>query len=613
MHILKIALLLGAGAAASQAAAAPADILDAYRTASHAAAWKGRTTVEADYTYAGQGMTGTQHSVVDLRDGRFVDADNVGPMKVANGFDGSHAWAKDPSGTVTPQDGGDNLALSVNEAYRRANLWWRRDRGGAAIADDGTRTEAGKSYAVLTITPKGGKAFDAWFDISTHLLARIVEQQGPQLVTVRYSNYGPEHGARIARTIVINQGDPKYDQTLTLTATKFAAAEPASVYAMPVSQISDYAIAGGAHETTFPFRLYNNHIYADVSVNGKGPFQFVFDTGGVNLVTPPLAAQLGLKTEGHMQGGGAGAGHVDTGITKVETLGIGAATLSAQSFIVLPLNDLSKVEGVDEVGMVGFETFRRFVTRIDYGAQTITLIAPAAFDPKDSGTPIPIKFNGNAIEIDAAYDGHAGTFDIDTGNRSTLDLTSPFVAKYGLRASAGPGIETMTGWGVGGPTRSYATRGKTLAFGSLTLDHVPTDLSTDTAGAMGDASIAGNIGAGLLKRYVVTLDYGHAMMYLKPVTQPVADLDTFDRAGLWLNVSADGFAVVSVTHGAPAEDAGLKAGDTVVAVDGKPATGLKLYDIRRMLRDEAPGTVVTFTVKRDSGTSDVRVVLRDLI
>jgi membrane-associated protease RseP (regulator of RpoE activity) len=139
------------------------------------------------------------------------------------------------------------------------------------------------------------------------------------------------------------------------------------------------------------------------------------------------------------------------------------------------------------------------------------------------------------------------------------------------------------------------------------------ELSTDKGGAFTDASFAGNIGAGILKRFVVTLDYEHRVMYLKPIAGPVPDLDTFDRAGLWFNVGKTGFDVVDVTKGAPADLAGLKAGDVIVGVDGKPVSDLKVYEVRQMLRDQAPGTVVKFAVKRGSETKDVAVTLRDLI
>jgi membrane-associated protease RseP (regulator of RpoE activity) len=314
-----------------------------------------------------------------------------------------------------------------------------------------------------------------------------------------------------------------------------------------------------------------------------------------------------------MQANGAGSGHMDAGLTKVSSIQLGQATIKDQVFVVLPLDSMSNVEGVDEQGMIGFETFRRFVTRVDYGAHTLTLIDPKSFDPKDSGTPVPFAFNGNTIEIQASYNGHSGNFTVDTGSRASLTVNGPFAAKNDLAAGAAKSVEAVTSWGVGGASRSLALRGNALQIGPYTIGDPVVEISTDKGGAFADASLAGNIGAGILKRYVVTLDYEHSTLYLKPVSGAVADLDTFDRAGMWFNQSADGYAVVDVTKGAPAESAGLKVGDAIVAVDGKPATSIPVYEMRKRLRDDTPGTAVTLTVKSGGATRDVKVTLRDLI
>jgi PDZ domain/Aspartyl protease len=585
------------------------EVLDANKAASGGKAVAGKAVLKLDFAYSGQGMTGKIESLDDLKDGRWVDSFTIGPASGANGFDGAHAWSKDPSGTVTVQDGGDQRQLAINEAYRRANLWWRADRGGAAVVFDGEKTDGGATYDVLTVTPKDGKNFDAWFDARSHLLARTIEAQGTQTITTTLSDYRAFNGAEIATKNLVNSGDVKYDQNATLTDASFLPAQPDAAYAMPNVNVADFDITGG-NETTFPFHLVNNHIYADVSVDGK-PFTFIFDTGGVNLVTPATAAALGLKAEGQMQASGAGSGHMDAGMTKVAALQLGNATVKDQVFMVIPLDAMAKTEGVAMPGMIGFETFRRFVTRVDYGAHTLTLIKPSAFDPKDAGTAIPFAFNGNTIEIQASYDGHPGNFTVDTGSRASLTLTAPFVAANNLHAVKG--VNAVTGWGVGGPTRSFATRSGAFTLGSYTITNAVMELSTDKAGAMADPTLAGNIGAALLKRYVVTLDYGHNMIYLKPVSGTVADLDTFDRSGMWINQSDGGLTVVDVTAGAPAQAAGLKAGDEIVAVDGKPADSIPLYDLRQRLRDDAPGTVVVFTVKSGSTTRDVKVTLRDLI
>ncbi len=82
---------------------------------------------------------------------------------------------------------------------------------------------------------------------------------------------------------------------------------------------------------------------------------------------------------------------------------------------------------------------------------------------------------------------------------------------------------------------------------------------------------------------------------------------------MWINLSEEGVQVIDVTKGAPADEAGLKVDDVITAVDGKLSASLKLYDVRMMLRNEAPGAVVTFTIRRGGETKDVRAILRDLI
>lgn len=604
-----------AAIAAAPALAAPSadDVLAANKAATAGAAWDGKAVLKTEYAYSGQGMTGKVGSTADLKTPRFVDTMAVGPMTGAQGFDGAHGWAKDQSGTITAQDGGDALPLAINEAYRDTNAWWLPDHGGATVVSDGEKSDGGAAFDVLTVTPKGGESFDAWFDAKTHLLSRLHEMQGSAPTTTTFSDYRAVDGVMVPGKILISTGDVKYDQTETLNSAVFGPALNASAFAAPKNAVVDYAIAGGAKETTFPFQLVNNHIYAQVKINGQGPYTFIFDTGGTNTLAPALAKALGLKTEGHLEVRGGGSGTMDAGFVKVGQIQIGDASIKDQLFFSIPLDSMANIEGLDQPGMVGFETFRRFVTRIDYGTHTITLIDPKAFDPREAGTPVKVVFDGNVPEVEASYNGASGKFMIDTGARSALLLTGPFADKNGFRANTGKGVEAMTGWGVGGPTRSYVEHGGDLKIGTVDVDHPLTLLSTDKGGAMAEGNLAGNIGGGVLKRFVLTFDYEHNTMYLKPVAGTVADLDTFDRAGLWINKDPDGFKVIDVTAHAPAEDAGLKAGDIITAVDGKAATGIALPDLRYRFRNDAVGTVVTFSVKRGGETKDIHVTLRDLI
>ncbi|MBV9062452.1 MAG: PDZ domain-containing protein, partial [Alphaproteobacteria bacterium] len=201
----------------------------------------------------------------------------------------------------------------------------------------------------------------------------------------------------------------------------------------------------------------------------------------------------------------------------------------------------------------------------------------------------------------------------DTGSRAELTLTKPFAEKNDLRAKHPKGVDAVEGWGVGGPSRAYVTRGASMTLGILKIDNIVTSLATQTKGAFAGGEYDGNVGSGILKRFIVTFDYDHQIMYLKPPSKAVADSGTFDRSGMWINEVPEGFKIADVTATGPAEAAGLKTGDIIAAVDGKPAKSIPIYEMRRRLRNQVPGTVVQFNVSSGGATRQIKVTLRDLI
>jgi hypothetical protein len=308
-----VAVLALAAAGLAHAAPTAAEVLDA----NHAAmgdGLDGAGALDVRYAYAGQGLTGEVRSVYDLEGRGFVDSQDIGPSTGGNGFDGQTAWWRDLSGAITPQAGGDVRQLAVSEAYQDGNLWWRADRGGAAIEALGPKTVGTASFDVLKVTPVGGKPFEAWFDTRNHLLARTVENQGAQTIITDYAGYRDLAGVKVAGYQVVDDGSgPQYVQKLTIRSVARGPVLPVSYYAPPDWRPTDARIDNPAGRVTVPIQLLNNHVYLSVKVNGKGPFLFIFDTGGHSLLTPETAKALGLKAEGASPGTGAGEGVVDTG------------------------------------------------------------------------------------------------------------------------------------------------------------------------------------------------------------------------------------------------------------------------------------------------------------
>jgi hypothetical protein len=603
---------LGAGAAAWAQPQSVESILAKYHAAAGDMPASG--TVQLDYQHVASGLTGTQVIKFDLATGAFSEIDDSNGIRIASGYDAKTPWQQDLSGTYTPQEGGDRIPVAVNAAYRYANLWWRADRGGAVIAYAGRDTDDGHAQDHLVVTPRGGKRFDAWFDADTHLLAKIAEDQQFFSVTETFTDYRMQGSVMMPHKFL---ADPGFGadgiETSTLMHVSFGPAQPLSDYAYPTTPPTGATIVGGAASTVVPFRLLNNHVYVEARVNGKGPYTFIVDSGGHTLLSSRIVSDAGLKPLGQSVESGAGDSHSTTGFVHFGEIAIGGVRLLDQTGFATEVYDKS-IEGIAVDGMVGFELIGRMVTAIDYEKRTVTFTDPARFVPgKATGVAIPFVFYDHLPDVAGSIGDLPATFNIDTGSRSEIDITSPFVAAHQLRSHFSKGTSAATGWGVGGPTRDYVVRLPALKVGNVEVEGIAAGLSEAKGGSISNPNYDGNIGGGLLKRFVVTFDYAHRIMYLKRIVPTPPDVGTFDRSGLWINAKNGGYEVTDVAKGSAAERAGMAVADVITMIDGKPVRDEGLADARRMLRDEPAGSRVQFMVRRGTETHPVSLILKDQI
>jgi hypothetical protein len=114
--------------------------------------------------------------------------------------------------------------------------------------------------------------------------------------------------------------------------------------------------------------LKTRHVAVQVTVNGKGPYRLIFDTGApVTLVSTRVAREAGLPARGGLMGMG---GEVET-----ESFQIGGAKVEGLKVMVFDhptVALLAKIAG-DLDGIVGFSFFAQFETTIDYQAGKVGL------------------------------------------------------------------------------------------------------------------------------------------------------------------------------------------------------------------------------------------------
>lgn len=364
---------------------------------------------------------------------------------------------------------------------------------------------------------------------------------------------------------------------------------------------------------SMPFELVDDRVIIEGRINGRGPYHFIFDTGGYGQISLDVAHALNLKLEGEEQSGGVGEKTVTASGVTLNDLEFGDIHITNLSIHAFDYSDNRYVFGSHPIdGVIGLPIFENAVVRIDYDKRQVTFTNPANFANPGAGQAVAFERSESTFGpmVQGSIDGVQGRFMIDTGARSTLLLAGPFVTANDLRKKYAPRIDAVTGWGIGGPVRSQVTRVKSLTLGPLAVRDVVAFLSLQKSGSLATSPYAGLVGAGVLKQFTWTFDYSRNQMLVEK-SELNGKRDLYDRAGMWLAGSEDHrrFEVYDVVTGGPAAEAGIQVGDQVLAIDDQPVRDL--LAVRAKLKD--PATLnVKLRVHSKSGDRDVTLTLRDL-
>jgi hypothetical protein len=604
--LASVGLFRGAAVAAQDAAS----LVAAAKRASGGEAWDRIGALHERGALRASGLAGHYEKWIDFRGEREASRYDLGPSTGAEGWDGRRKWSVDSSGDMRSETSSQSVAGALQDAYRDAYGFFFAGRRKASLSYAGTRTADGRAFDAVKVSPAGAEPFELWLDRKTHLISREVQIGGDQPQTFLFSDWRCVSGVLLPfRTVARTDGNPKFDQLSEVASIAASAAPaPGGSFASPRETADPAQWPAGSSSVTVPFQLINNHIYVRASIDGKRPADVIFDTGATDILERGHAGALGVAVEGALPIGGIGGAVASYGLAKIRSVSIGGLTLADQVFGAIDLEPILRVEDADFQALVGYEFAKRAVLTINYADRTLTFTRPDAFAPPSASAPIPFTFREHAPIISAEVDGISGQFELDTGARTGLVIMGPFAKEHQLAAKYRAGDAMTISYGVGGPSRARLARIGTLTIGATTLRSPVAEFATGTSGDAASTYVAGNIGGDILKRFTVILDYPHQRLWLEPnalaaVPEPV------DRSGLWLSRAADGnIAVGDVANGSAAELAGFRPGDEIVAVNGKPAAGLRLDALRRALEGPA-GSAFGITMKRGAEVRDVQLRL----
>ncbi|MCX6234270.1 MAG: aspartyl protease family protein [Bacteroidetes bacterium] len=384
-----------------------------------------------------------------------------------------------------------------------------------------------------------------------------------------------------------------------------------------------FTLTSGHKRTDIPFENFNNLIIIPVTLKGILPCKFILDSGvSTNILTErSLCDILGVTCDRMVSIPVIGSrekidacviGNIDMTLPGISGKNLNMLVLE-EDFL-----NLRNYLGINVFGIIGFDILRHFVVKIDFTTKMLTFITPEHFRPPKRYLALKVEFENNKPYLAAGVNLTGDTIIpcrlmVDLGASHTIlfelpennDIRLPFAK-----------INAAVGRGLGGDIEGFFTRIHELSLGNFTLTDVVVSFSPDYKinDKTDDPILQGTLGGEILSRFDIILDYFNKKIYLKKNYTYIEPFE-YNLSGIELIASGTDlkkFEVISVLPGSPAEKAGIKNGNLILAVNGISAIDLTLNEINHTLRSK-PGRMVKLKIDSNGQILKVKFRLEKMI
>jgi hypothetical protein len=386
--------------------------------------------------------------------------------------------------------------------------------------------------------------------------------------------------------------------------------EPAILRQSPVAAAQEntaparFAYSGNAAQA--PATFIANLLFLPVRINMGKPSLFELDSAAsATSVDPDRVAELALP--------------IDASKTNIQDciLSLPGVELPMNSLTIAPKNEFGAQMGLPYQGTLGADFFARLVVVVDYSRQTIQLYDPATYTYPTTAKGFQGTFAGAIPTVHAkvSIPGQR-TLDADFVVNTALDFPIVFSRAFtDAHHISSAHFKTMSASypSVDAGAKILLGRLKAIQIGGYVIEDPVAAFSQSNPASAQNKNVAGTIGAGFLKRFLVIFDRPHQRIILEPNLQ-FNKFAEEDMSGLSIIAKGPGlrtFEIVRVQHGTPGADAGIHEGDVIAGIDQEPAADITLTSIRELFRQV--GHKYKLLIERNGKTQEVVIQMKRLV
>lgn len=320
-----------------------------------------------------------------------------------------------------------------------------------------------------------------------------------------------------------------------------------------------------AFKTEIPFEYRLGLIIIKVEINNK-TYDFVLDSGGVNLLSKELAEKIGKKGFITKNVGGHQGNSQPMDFTKVEELTIGRVKFAETAAGIGDFKHSLELSCIKLDGMIGANLMRLAVWEIDFKNQIITITNTKESLSLSAQTK-KIPFYTDAVhkpyctvKINEVAEKNVN---IDLGSVQGFNLSYDHYEKRQKELSKNKqaieyGYPSSGYYGYGKVDTNYYLQVDRFSIGEIELDNQLLKFSK---------SVNPTIGTAFFKNYDLVMNWADKEILLTPHT--AYDNQQLTHQGITLNNQDGALSIASLFQGSQAEKLGLQIGDKIIQMDGK--------------------------------------------